>query len=331
MPVQAPPKTGIQAPKPGSYKHQRRASKHERRRSQHSIASFGDIAEISIKSPGLGGLAEGIVSEHNEIETDYKPGQPNLEAGNAHNRRSSNVHLLFDGEEDMQNIVATLMEENSNENSDLEGDTLSDRSSDRDRHSHSDDDVHLERSYSPVAIDLDDARQKSGPTDVAPERPGKQRRGKDPVAAVEPSPRSPKIFTKTAPSLEPSPSRTPPTKQRNTDRNERRSFAGIADLFEDEDDDVPHSRGKQSQFVKDQINQLQEDNQRLKKELEKSEESRRQLENEIEEMRRLQSSSEVQEELRRVKESKINLIQAAGGEIDRLRRLLSNFTNGSYG
>jgi len=302
MPVQAPPKTGIQAPKPGSYKHQRRASKHERRRSQHSIASFGDIAEISIKSPGLGGLAEGIVSEHNEIETDYKPGQPNLEAGNAHNRRSSNVHLLFDGEEDMQNIVATLMEENSNENSDLEGDTLSDRSSDRDRHSHSDDDVHLERSYSPVAIDLDDARQKSGPTDVAPERPGKQ-----------------------------SPSRTPPTKQRNTDRNERRSFAGIADLFEDEDDDVPHSRGKQSQFVKDQINQLQEDNQRLKKELEKSEESRRQLENEIEEMRRLQSSSEVQEELRRVKESKINLIQAAGGEIDRLRRLLSNFTNGSYG
>lgn len=285
MPVQAPPKTGIQAPKPGSYKHQRRASKHERRRSQHSIASFGDIAEISIKSPGLGGLAEGIVSEHNEIETDYKPGQPNLEAGNAHNRRSSNVHLLFDGEEDMQNIVATLMEENSNENSDLEGDTLSDRSSDRDRHSHSDDDVHLERSYSPVAIDLDDA----------------------------------------------SPSRTPPTKQRNTDRNERRSFAGIADLFEDEDDDVPHSRGKQSQFVKDQINQLQEDNQRLKKELEKSEESRRQLENEIEEMRRLQSSSEVQEELRRVKESKINLIQAAGGEIDRLRRLLSNFTNGSYG
>jgi len=94
-------------------KHQRRPSFHTRRRSQHSIASFGEIADDVIKAPALGSLGEGTKEDH-DSDDEYHAGE--VKPKKKHDRKSSNVHMLFgeDGnnpedlfneEESMDNIV----------------------------------------------------------------------------------------------------------------------------------------------------------------------------------------------------------------------------------
>jgi len=107
-----------QPPRPSAnksaVKHQRRPSFHTRRRSQHSIASFGEIADDVIKAPALGSLGEGTKEDHDSDDEEYRAGE--VKPKKKHDRKSSNVHMLFgeDGnnpedlfneEESMDNIV----------------------------------------------------------------------------------------------------------------------------------------------------------------------------------------------------------------------------------
>lgn len=114
-------------------KHQRRPSFHTRRRSQHSIASFGEIADDVIKAPALGSLGEGTKEDH-DSDDEYHAGE--VKPKKKHDRKSSNVHMLFgeDGnnpedlfneEESMDNIVHMMAEQ-----ADLEVDGYSPRAID---------------------------------------------------------------------------------------------------------------------------------------------------------------------------------------------------------
>jgi len=127
-------KPPVRKPNAAANKHQRRPSFHTRRRSQHSIASFGDIAEDVIKAPSLGKLGE----EETVQEThNYEAGSVTKSNKKKHDRKSSNIHEFFQGgsEQDMDNIVQSLMEDEALEDIDLDANGQ----------------------YSPQAIDLEDA------------------------------------------------------------------------------------------------------------------------------------------------------------------------------
>jgi len=112
-------KPPVRKPNAAANKHQRRPSFHTRRRSQHSIASFGDIAEDVIKAPSLGKLGE----EETVQEThNYEAGSVTKSNKKKHDRKSSNIHEFFQGasEQDMDNIVQSLMEDEALEDIDLD-------------------------------------------------------------------------------------------------------------------------------------------------------------------------------------------------------------------
>jgi len=131
--LHAPPPREPQKPNKSAVKHQRRPSFHTRRRSQHSIASFGDMADDVIKAPSLGSLGESTKEEVSEGE-DYGEVGKVKTTKNKHDRKSSNIHELFGGEDEeevsMDNILQSLMQEEADE---------------------------VEDGYSPRAIQLEDA------------------------------------------------------------------------------------------------------------------------------------------------------------------------------
>lgn len=134
--------TSLKAPPPrqqpkqntAAVKHQRRPSFHTRRRSQHSIASFGDIAEDVIKAPGLGSLGE---DSREEPSDSYKAGTVKPKK-NTHERKSSNVHMLFGEEDDEQDAMDHIVQSLMSEEVDLEA-------------------LAADGQYSPRPIDLEDA------------------------------------------------------------------------------------------------------------------------------------------------------------------------------
>lgn len=247
--LRAPPPRAPMKPNAAAVKHQRRPSFHSRRRSQHSIASFGDIADDVIKAPSLGSLGEST------REDDGSEGLSDVgvipHAKKSHGRKPSNVHQLFDEDEDSQEAMDNMVQALMAENDDIDG-------------------------FSPRPIDLEDAPDYAA----------------DFAKMSDPEPK------------------VPSAKARN------QSFGGIVDLF-------GHSELESgiSQNPEQEVQELREENSKLRAELEKSNRIRRQLEAEIRGLRESGSGSSF-DEIERIKSSKISLILAAVSEIDRMRSII---------
>lgn len=125
---------------------------------------------------------------------------------------------------------------------------------------------------------------------------------------ASPSPRDRKDYE----TYEESKPKPPP---KNNRRNQ--SFGGIVDLFDEEE-----LEGTQNANAR--IKELEEENDRLQKELNDSERVRQELREELEKLRSIISTNEAVRELEIVKSSKIALIVSTGKEIDRLRGIIDS-------
>jgi len=105
------------------------------------------------------------------------------------------------------------------------------------------------------------------------------------------------------------PKQPPKSNRRN------QSFGGIVDLFDEDELEG-------TQMTNSRIKELEEENDRLHKELQDSERDRQTLKKELEKLRTLIRSNEAVRELENVKLSKIALIVSTGKEIDRLRQII---------
>lgn len=107
------------------------------------------------------------------------------------------------------------------------------------------------------------------------------------------------------------------TKPKQPPKNNRRnqSFGGIVDLFDEEELEG-------TQMTNSRIKELEEENEKLHKELQDSERDRQTLKKELEKLRTLIRSNTAVRELENVKLSKIALIVSTGTEIDRLRHII---------
>jgi len=277
-------------------KHQRRPSFHTRRRSQHSIASFGEIADDVIKAPALGSLGEGTKEDH-DSDDEYHAGE--VKPKKKHDRKSSNVHMLFG--EDGNDPQDLFNEEESMDNI-VYGE-----------------DVVKPVSAKPEKINLPNAGnscyKRSGvgiffypPPFMMAEQADEEVDGYSPRAIDLPDePESPREVQK------------PSAKSRN------QSFGGIVDLFGK--DELKTGLTNPEEEVK----RLREENRRLLNELEKSNRIKKQLEKEIDALRSSKNHSS-KDELEQIKSSKIKLILAAVSEIDRMRSIiLSQERRNSFG
>jgi len=108
-----------------------------------------------------------------------------------------------------------------------------------------------------------------------------------------------------------------PKQPPKNNRGRNQSFGGIVDLFDEEE-----LEGTQNANAR--IKELEQENDRLQKELNDSERVRTELREELEKLRSIISTNEAVRELEIVKSSKIALIVSTGKEIDRLRQIIDS-------
>jgi len=106
----------------------------------------------------------------------------------------------------------------------------------------------------------------------------------------------------------------PPPKQARSERHQ--SFAGIVELFDHQELE------KGLANPQEEIKRLQEENRKLMNELEKSNRIKRQLQDELHSLKQAKAHSTKEDEIERIKTSKIKLILAAVSEIDRMRSII---------
>jgi len=112
----------------------------------------------------------------------------------------------------------------------------------------------------------------------------------------------------------PQPQPVKPPKQARSERHQ--SFAGIVELFDHQELE------KGLDNPQEEIKRLQEENRKLMNELEKSNRIKRQLQDEIHSLKQAKAHSTTEDEIQRIKTSKIKLILAAVSEIDRMRSII---------
>jgi len=112
----------------------------------------------------------------------------------------------------------------------------------------------------------------------------------------------------------PQPQPVKPPKQARSERHQ--SFAGIVELFDHQELE------KGLENPQEEIKRLQEENRKLMNELEKSNRIKRQLEDELHSLKQSKAHSTKEDEIERIKTSKIKLILAAVSEIDRMRSII---------
>jgi len=117
-------------------------------------------------------------------------------------------------------------------------------------------------------------------------------------------------------SLEDDPESPKPQPVKPPVKGRHQSFAGIVELFDHKELETGLSNPQE------EIKRLQEENRKLMNELEKSNRIKRQLQEQVLALKEAKGHSTKEDEIERIKTSKIKLILAAVSEIDRMRSII---------